>query len=426
MAEKIAAPKGTSDILPSDSGKWQALEALLRETAGLFGFSELRFPTFEHTELFTRGVGGTTDIVQKEMYTFIDKGNRSISLRPEGTASVVRALIEHNLDKQGLPVKVYYIAPNFRYEKPQAGRLREHHQFGVECFGPESPAADAEIIALADTFLHKLGITGVTLLLNSIGCKECRPVYNKALRAYFEQHLNALCPTCKERFERNPLRILDCKNPECGQIVRDAPAPAEHLCQSCTEHHNELRRQLDALNIKYTNAPKLVRGLDYYTRTVFEFVSDALGAQSTVCAGGRYNHLVEELGGQSLPGLGFGSGLERLLMILEAKGIKLTADTPPALYLCATGDNAVKKAQLLALELRRLGISVEIDLLGRSVKAQMKQADKLKARYTLVLGDDELLDGEGMLKNMNSGETTAVILTANNIMRGVTAWTGNK
>jgi histidyl-tRNA synthetase len=416
---KIQAPRGTQDVLPADSGRWQALEALLRDTARRFGYDEIRFPVFEHTELFTRGIGGSTDVVQKEMYTFEDKAGRSLTLRPEGTASVVRALVEHSLDKQGLPVRVYYIAPNFRYEKPQAGRLREHHQFGVELFGPEGAEADAEVIALAQSYLTRLGLRGVTLHVNSIGCKVCRPDYNAALKAHFQHHSDVLCDTCKDRLTRNPLRILDCKSPVCQQAVASAPVPAHHLCPDCRAHHAALKAELDALSIPYADAPRLVRGLDYYTRTVFEFVSDALGAQATVCGGGRYADLVEDLGGSALPGLGFGSGLERLLLALDAQG--LSPGEPPGidLALCHMGDAAGRRARQLAQELRALGLSVGVDLMGRGLKAQMKQADRQHARYTMVLGDNELNAGAAALKRMDTGETAEITLDAETIRKRV-------
>ena len=419
MAEKLTAPRGTEDVLPDNTGRWQYAEGILRRTARDFGFQEIRFPTFEHTELFLRGIGDTTDVVQKEMNTFADKAGRSITLRPEGTASVVRALVEHSLDKQGLPVKVYYIAPNFRYEKPQAGRYREHHQFGVECFGADSPAADAEVIALADTYLKRLGITGVTLLVNSIGCRTCRPAYHAALLAYFEQHADKLCPTCLDRMRRNPLRILDCKSPVCGEVVRDAPVYTSFLCEGCTAHHSALKEHLDAMGIAYQDAPRLVRGLDYYTNTVFEFVSDALGAQSAVCAGGRYNHLVEELGGPPLPGLGFGSGIERLLLVMEAKGVSFPPQRECELFLCAAGEAAAKRVSVLCHALRQRGVAASFDLLGRSVKAQMKTADRQKARFTMVVGDDELCIGTGKLKDMDSGLIQDVALDEESLSRAI-------
>ncbi|MBQ4370659.1 MAG: histidine--tRNA ligase, partial [Oscillospiraceae bacterium] len=304
MALLTTAPRGTKDVIPSESYKWHYVENIARKTAEDFGFSEIRFPAFEHTELFLRGIGGTTDVVQKEMYTFEDKGGRSISLRPEGTASVVRSCLENSVFAGGLPVKAYYICPNFRYEKPQAGRLREHHQFGVECFGSAEPSADAEVIALAKIYLERLGLRNLSLEINSIGCPECRPAYHAALREYFSAREDELCETCRGRLERNPMRILDCKSEICKSIAAGAPVMLDYLCDDCRAHFERLKGYLDGMDIKYTVNPQIVRGLDYYTRTVFEFVSTQVGSQGTVCGGGRYDGLVSELGGQAIPGLG--------------------------------------------------------------------------------------------------------------------------
>ncbi len=407
MALLTQAPKGTKDVL--DSTPWQALEATLRRVAHSFGFHEIRFPTFEHTELFERGVGDTTDVVQKEMYTFTDKGGRSLSLRPEGTASVCRAVLEHGLLAQALPQKVYYIAPNFRYEKPQAGRLREHHQFGVECFGPSGADADAEVIALADTYLRALGLTDVSLELNSIGCSVCRPQYHAALKAYLSQH--SLCGLCNERIQRNPLRILDCKNPDCQAIARQAPHSVDHLCGDCADHFAALQRHLTAMGIGYKLNPLLVRGLDYYTRTVFEFKAPGLGAQDTVCGGGRYDGLIETLGGPATPALGFGSGLERLLMTAEAQGIRLGGSAASDLYLCNAQVDGTACLQLTHA-LRQLGVKAERDTMGRSLKAQMKQADKSGCRYVVVIGDDEVAGGTVAVKHMKTGEQQPCALDA--------------
>ena len=401
---KITAPRGTKDVLPSESYKWHYLESVLRRTAANFGYKEIRFPTFEHTELFLRGVGDTTDVVQKEMYTFEDKGGRSITLRPEGTASVVRSYIENSIFSGGLPVKVYYIAPNFRYEKPQAGRLREHHQFGVEHFGTEDAGADAELIALAHSFLTALGISGVKLEINSIGCPECRPAYHRALKEYFEDRREELCGTCRERLEKNPMRILDCKSPVCRQIAENAPKCIDYLCADCSDHFEKVRRYLDKLEIAFEVNPRIVRGLDYYTRTVFEFSSDSLGAQSAVCAGGRYDGLVQTLGGSPTPGLGFGSGLERLLLVMQAQGIEIPEEDSTDIFVCALGEEAVDLSLKLVNDLRHRNVRAERDTLSRSLKAQMKYADKLGARYTLVLGDEELSLGRAKLRDMRTGE----------------------
>jgi len=416
---KVTAPRGTKDVLPSESYKWHFVENTLRRVAAQFGYKEIRFPTFEHTELFLRGVGDTTDVVQKEMYTFEDKGGRSITLRPEGTASVVRSYIENSIFAGGLPVKVYYIAPNFRYEKPQAGRLREHHQFGVEHFGSADASADAELIALADTFIRRLGITGVKLEINSIGCPNCRPRYHDALKHHFEQHREELCPTCNERLDKNPLRILDCKSPICGALADQAPKSVESLCPECKAHLDKVCASLDSLGIEYAINPRIVRGLDYYTRTVFEFSSTSLGAQSAVCAGGRYDGLVETLGGAATPGLGFGSGLERLLLVMEAQGVEIPMEEKTGVFLCAMGEAAQNSAFRLAHGLRQLGISAERDTLFRSVKAQMKYADKLGARYTVVIGDEELKNGRANLRDMATGEQTEIELTAEAIARQI-------
>ncbi|MDR1158521.1 MAG: histidine--tRNA ligase [Oscillospiraceae bacterium] len=415
MSERIIAPRGTHDILPDETERWQKLESSIRAVTRAFAFREIRFPTFEHTELFLRGVGETTDVVQKEMYTFEDKGGRSITLRPEGTASVVRAFVEHALHAGALPLKVYYIAPNFRYEKPQAGRLREHHQFGVECFGPSLPSADAEVIALEDALLKTLGLRDITLHLGSIGCPVCRPAYLDALRAYLATRLDALCPTCQDRLTRNPLRVLDCKNAACIEAARGAPVMLDALCDDCETHLRAVRNELGALSLPYVIDPSLVRGLDYYTRTVFEFTTDCIGAQSTVCGGGRYDNLVAQLGGPPTPALGFGSGLERLLLVMETQGVLPPSSAGCDLCLAVAGDSLTLFAAELLNDLRRLGLSAERDLMGRSLKAQMKAANRLGARAVLVLGDDERARGTGLLKDMTTGETYPCALTPDGI-----------
>ncbi len=404
------AIRGTQDVLPSDSYKWQHVEQTALAIARDYGFREMRAPVFEHTELFQRSVGETTDVVQKEMYTFEDKGGRSITLRPEGTAGMARVLLEHGLQNEPLPVKVSYITSCYRYEKPQAGRLREFHQFGVECFGAAAPQADAEVIALARTVLNELGVTGVALHINSIGCPECRAKYHEALRAYFEARRDELCDTCKGRLERNPMRILDCKSPVCSAIAAGAPVMLDYLCDDCRAHFDAVKACLTEAEIDYTIDPHIVRGLDYYTRTVFEFVSDALGAQSTVCGGGRYDGLIDELGGPHLPSLGFGMGLERLLLILDAQGGKFPAPPRCEVYLASMGEKAARRCFAIATRLRDGGVSVECDTVGRSLKAQMKYADKIGARYTIVVGDNELESGQAKLKDMDTGETSDVAL----------------
>ncbi|MDR0293790.1 MAG: histidine--tRNA ligase [Oscillospiraceae bacterium] len=404
----ISAPRGTYDLLPGQTARWQRLETELRRTAALFGYGEIRFPMFEHTELFRRGMGETGDVVQKEMYTFQDKDGRSLTLRPEGTASVARAFIEHGLHMSALPFKCYYIAPNFRYEKPQKGRFRQHVQFGCECFGAAEPQADAEVISLAHAILQGLD---VTLHINSIGCKECRPEYQQTLRAWLGERSARLCGTCLSRLERNPMRVLDCKEETCAALVKDAPVITGHLCGNCADFAERLDSLLNASGIPFVRDPLIMRGFDYYTGTVFEFISGGIGAQSAVCAGGRYDGLVEELGGPPIPGLGFGMGLERLLLAMEAAGTE-PESRGPAVYLAPMGDAAAGTCVKLCNELRGMGVFAETDLCGRSVKAQMKYAGKTGAEYTAVIGENEIAGGTVMLKNMRTGETAPCKLDA--------------
>lgn len=406
MALITKAVKGTQDILPDAVYKNQFLEQTLIETARKFGFRELRTPVFEHTELFQRGVGETTDVVQKEMYTFNDKGERSITLRPEGTAGAARAFLEHGLFNEAMPQKVCYLLNCYRYEKPQAGRWREFQQFGVECFGTSSPAADAEIISLANEIFEFLGVENIRLELNSIGCPECRKKYHAALKEYFEARKEELCPTCQGRLKKNPMRILDCKSPICKGIASNAPEIIDYICEDCSKHFESVKKYLDKMNIEYVVNPKIVRGLDYYTRTVFEFVSTEIGAQGTVCGGGRYDGLVEELGGAHTPSLGFGMGTGRLLMLLEAQGIELPAPSGCDIYVAPMGENASFEASAIVADLRAGGINAQTDIVGRSLKAQMKYADKIGAKYTMVLGDDEIAAGKAKVKDMDSGELT--------------------
>ncbi len=404
----INIPKGTKDCLPQESYKWQSVEKTAREVAGAFGFKEIRTPTFEHTEVFLRGIGDTTDVVNKEMYTFLDKGERSITLKPEGTAGVARAFVEKGMANGPLPVKLYYITPCFRYERPQAGRLREFHQFGVEFFGSERPSADAEVIIAAKTFLDKMNITGLKLYINSIGCKECRAAFNAALKEYLKSRLDEMCPVCRERYEKNPLRILDCKEEGCKKICADAPKIIDYLCDDCKTHFESVQNYLRLSGVEYEVDPFIVRGLDYYTKTVFEFVSTSIGAQGTVCGGGRYDGLIEEFGGNRVCGVGFGLGLERLLLVSESLGKTFTDDTVPDVYFATMGNEEYEKAFLLANELRNNGVKAEIDHEGRSLKAQFKYADKIGAKYVAVIGSDELIKGELSLKNMATGEATSV------------------
>ncbi len=402
--------KGTEDVLPKQSYRWQFIEKIMREESKSYGFKEIRTPVFEHTELFARGVGQTTDVVQKEMYTFTTKGGESVTLRPEGTAGAARAVLEHALDNEGLPIKASYFVSCYRYEKPQAGRLREFHQFGLEEYGTQSPAADAELICAAQSIIDRLGLSQIRLELNSIGCPECRAKYNQALREYFGQFKDRLCDTCLSRLEKNPMRLLDCKSPQDQQLAKDAPIITDYLCEECESHFSEVKRYLDSAGVEYTINPKIVRGLDYYTKTVFEFVTDCIGAQGTVCGGGRYDGLIEELGGKHMPSLGFAMGLERLLMVMDAQGIEIPEDDKCALYIATMGDDAKVKAFELLRRVRECGLIAETDVVGRGLRAQMKYADKIGAKYSLVLGDNELAENKAKVKNMESGEQTEFAL----------------
>ncbi len=397
------------DILPEETPLFQKIEAIMREEAERYGFGEIRTPTFESTELFVRGVGDTTDVVQKEMYTFVDRDeNHSISLRPEGTASVVRALLENGRHVGAMPQKFYYIINCFRHENPQAGRSREFFQFGTETFGSAAPAADATAIAVAASVLRRLGLKKITLHLNSIGCSACRPTYREALVGYYRANEDKLCDTCRERLGRNPLRLLDCKNPDCATLAKSAPRTVDHLCEDCRAHFEELTALLDAMGIAYTVDPAIVRGLDYYTRTVFEFISEDIGAQSTVCGGGRYDGLVESLGGPSLPGIGFGMGITRLILAMRAIGAADVPPPAPRLYIAPLGKRAMVPAMATCERLRRSGIYAECDTMERSLKAQMKYAGKIQAAYTLIIGDNEVDSGRAPLRNMQTGEQTEV------------------
>lgn len=410
MALITKAIKGTKDVLPKDVHKNQYIEATALDIASKFGYKEIRTPVFEHTELFQRGVGDTTDVVQKEMYTFDDKGGRSITLRPEGTAGAVRSYLENGLCNEALPQKVCYLISCYRYEKPQAGRLREFHQFGVECFGSASPLADAEIIALAKSLFDTLGVKDLSLEINSIGCPTCRAEYHKALKKYFSSRKDELCDTCKSRLDRNPMRILDCKSPICHEIAEGAPVVIDYLCDECKEHFENVQKYLKAQNIEYTINPQIVRGLDYYTKTVFEFVSNSIGAQGTVCGGGRYDGLVEELGGQHTPSLGFAMGIERLMLLMEAQGCEFPEAEKPDLFIVALGEKATLKAVEIAKDMREEGFSALLDLNQRSVRAQMKYADKLGAKFNVVIGDNEVEAKTAKLKNMQTGEETEINL----------------
>ena len=406
----IQKPRGTMDILPEDSPTWQYIENTARSVTRKYGFSEIRFPTFEATELFQRGVGGTTDVVQKEMYTFTDREGRSFTLRPEGTACVARSLIENGKCSDTMPLKLFYLINCFRYEKPQAGRSREFYQFGTEVFGSASPLTDATLISLAHSFLTELGIKGVHLYINSIGCPDCRPQYRDALKNYFASRKGELCETCLSRLDTNPMRILDCKSPICSGIAKDAPRTVDHLCPACEEHFASLKTYLSAQNIPFTVNPSIVRGLDYYTRTVFEFIADGIGAQSTVCGGGRYDGLVSELGGPKLPACGFAMGVTRLILAMEASGVQIEKPNGPLLYIAPLGEAARVKALEIVSHLRAAGVFADCDIVGRSLKAQMKYADKIGARYTLMLGDSEIENGKANLKCMADSTQCEVAL----------------
>ena len=407
----IQAPKGTKDVVPSESYKWHYIENTMREMCALYGANELRTPIIEHTELFLRGVGDTTDIVQKEMYTFEDKGGRSITLKPEGTAGMVRAFLENRLFNEPMPQKLYYLnSPTFRYEKPQAGRLREHHQFGIEIVGSYAPETDAEVILLALSLFGKLGVKDLMLHINSIGCPECRKEYNAALKEYLSGYLNEMCETCRARFDKNPMRIIDCKEPRCREIVKNAPRTIDFLCDNCRKHFEGVKSCLDAAGAEYVIDPDIVRGLDYYTGTVFEVISNRIGAQGAVCAGGRYNGLIEELGGPSIPAVGFGMGMERLLAVMETNEVEFPKPPETTVYFAANGDAPRMKAFALAQKLREAGVSAEFDHMERSFKAQFKYANKLGAKFTVALGDEELERGAVKVKCMADGEETEVEL----------------
>ena len=402
------APRGTKDVLPTESYRWQYLEEKMRRAAATAGYREVRTPVFEHTELFLRGVGDTTDIVQKEMYTFQDKGDRSITLKPEGTAGAVRCFLESNLYAEALPCKMYYLdAPIFRYEAPQSGRLREHHQFGLECFGAPGATADAELILLAFRLLKELGIRNLSVNINSIGCPECRPKYHAALKEYLAGRVDRLCEDCKNRFERNPLRVLDCKKPGCQQEVKDAPSMLDMLCDDCRAHFEELKACLDGAGIPYQVNPRIVRGLDYYTRTVFELITETPAGNLTVCGGGRYDHLVSQLGGPDLPAVGFGMGLERVLMLMDAEGIQIPRPDLYEVFVTYMGENRGRAFRLVE-SLRNAGIAADMDHCGRSLKAQFKYANKTGAPFSATIGEEEAANGTVKLKNMNTKEEKTV------------------
>ncbi|PAB60906.1 histidine--tRNA ligase [Anaeromicrobium sediminis] len=405
---KMKAPRGTKDVLPKDVYKWHYLEDTFRETCKNFGYNEIRTPIFEHTELFKRGVGETTDIVQKEMYSFEDNGGRDITLKPEGTAPVVRAFIEHKLYADAQPTKLYYATPCFRYERPQAGRLRAFHQFGIEVFGTTNPQIDAEIIGVAMDFFSRLHIKNLELRINSVGCKKCRSDYNEVLKKYLSTKVEKLCNTCNDRYERNPMRIIDCKNEKCKEEVSDIPLMIDHLCEECSNDFNQLKESLNLMDIGFIVDPKIVRGLDYYTKTAFEIISNEIGSQSTVCGGGRYDGLIEQLGGPSMPGIGFGMGIERLLLTLENNNIEIPKPDKLDVFIVSLGEKSNRESVKILKSIREENLSADKDYLERSMKAQFKYANKRNARFCIVIGENEIEKGVVTLKNMETGDQTEI------------------
>ena len=404
----IQAPRGTRDVLPNESYRWQYVENKMRQAAALAGYREVRTPVFEHTELFARGVGDTTDIVQKEMYTFEDKGRRSITLKPEGTAGAVRSFLESGLYADALPSKMYYLnAPIFRYEAPQSGRLREHHQFGMECFGAREATADAELILSAFRLLKDLGIQNLSVNINSIGCPHCRPQYHQKLKNFLADRVDLLCNDCKSRFERNPLRVLDCKNPNCQKMVEDAPGMLDSLCEECGEHFRQLQECLREAEIPFRINTRIVRGLDYYTKTVFELITENAEGKLTVCGGGRYDHLVSQLGGPEIPAVGFGMGIERVLMLMNSEGIRIPEPLTYEVFVTFMGNHRADAFRLVE-NLRRQGFRADMDHCGRSLKAQFKYANKTGAPVTATIGEEEASRGEVKLKDMATGAESSV------------------
>lgn len=419
------APRGTRDVLPADSYRWQYIESRMRSAAALAGYREVRTPVFEHTELFLRGVGDTTDIVQKEMYTFEDKGKRSVTLKPEGTAGAVRCFLEHNLYAEPMPCKMYYLnAPIFRYEAPQSGRLREHHQFGLECFGAKEATADAELILLAFRLLKRLGLSGLSVEINSIGCPNCRPQYHARLKEYLSGRMEKMCASCRERFDRNPLRVLDCKEKQCQELTMDAPSMLDLLCDECREHFNQLKSCLDLAGIPYRVNSRIVRGLDYYTKTVFEIVTESEEGKLTVCGGGRYDNLVSQIGGPDIPAVGFGMGLERVLMLLDREQIEIPRENWYDIFVTYMGENKSKAFELVQ-RFREDGIRADLDHCGRSLKAQFKYANKTGAPLTAVIGEEEAAAGTVKLKRMADGaERTVSAAEASGVIREFLAMKG--
>ncbi|WP_343004487.1 histidine--tRNA ligase [Intestinibacter bartlettii] len=406
------APRGTKDITPKDVYKWHYVEKKFREICALYGYEEIRTPIFEHTEVFARSVGDTTDVVQKEMYSFTDRGDRQLSLKPEGTAGVIRSFIENKMYADTQPTKLYYITPCFRYERPQAGRQRQFHQFGIEVLGSDGPSVDAEVISLAVQFFNEMGLKNLSVNINSVGCPKCREEYNRKLKEYLDKKVDVLCETCLERKDKNPMRVIDCKNPHCKENLQDIPFMIDHLCDDCKEHFEKLQTYLKEMDINYVVDKTIVRGLDYYKKTAFEIISNDIGSQSTVCGGGRYDGLVEMLGGpKGISGIGFGLGVERLLLTLENNNIEIENPKSTDIYIATIGDAAKTKSFKLIKDLRSNHISADNDHLDKSLKAQFKYSDKLNAKYTVVIGDDELANDTATLKNMKTSEQTTIKLS---------------
>ena len=406
------APRGTKDILPDTVGDWLYIEKEIRDLCKRFGYQEIRTPVFEHTELFQRGIGEGTDVVDKEMYTFTDRGGRSVTLRPENTASAVRAYLQNKLYAEADLVKLFYIGSMFRYDRPQAGRLREFHQFGIEALGESNPAVDAEVILLAIKLLEGLGLKDLELSINSVGCPECRSQYRTMLQDFFRDKLEDLCEDCKSRFDRSPLRILDCKKDSDKPYMADAPKITDCLCEECSSHFEALKQHLTKAGVGFKHDPRLVRGLDYYTKTAFEIKYPPLGAQSAVAGGGRYDGLIEEMGGNHTPAVGFATGLERLLLALENQNLLPDKNRSVDAYVVALGEKAQAEAFKLVMDLRDAGLSAAIDYAGRSMKAQMKQANKLNAKYAVILGDDEIAEGAALIRSMADSSQEKVAFDA--------------
>ncbi len=412
----IIRPKGTKDVLPGEIDVWTAVESIIRDTLRIRDFKEIRTPVFEHTELFVRGVGEGSDIVNKEMYTFMDKGERSLTLKPEGTASIARAVVENGLDNEALPLKLFTYTPCFRYERPQTGRLREHHQFSIEAFGSYSPAMDAEVIGTIKMVLDKLNFHNYTININSIGCPDCRKRYLEELKAYYSKYINTMCEDCKVRYQKNALRLLDCKEEGCKKFKESAPKPIDYLCDDCKNHFEGVKSCLDNAGVKYAINVNLVRGIDYYTRTVFEFLTTEKGALNVICGGGRYDGLIEGLGGKSLPAVGVGLGIEHLLLLLEKNNVPVRLPDYNNLYIVSQNSQVLSSTIRLANEIRALGMACDYDLMDRSFKAQMKYANKIGAKFIVVLGETELQTGRVLVKRMADGATVECQLGAKAII----------